>query len=261
MSICSNSITITDVMRDMVVGDVFSLGCDSCGIISQADRGAVPVSALAALNQRKKIKQKARGTVLFHQGDGVSSLYRLLSGVVLLSQVDRSGVSVISHMVCPGQTLGFRAFIDGGLHGVSAVCATQAVLCCIPSDVVSQAFLSIPPLERVFARHVAAELSATEDAVMALSSRSVHDRMVLVLARLYRQFGSGQENGAARLVLPLLRSDIAALAGAARETFSRSMHALESEGLVVLDGDEAVFPDMARFRRAAQLIQPGVWAD
>lgn len=261
MSICSNSLIISDVVRGMGVEGLLSLSCDVCGIVQHDDWNGVALGALAVLNQRKRIKQKPRGSVLFHQGDGVGSLYRLLSGVVLLSQVDRSGVSVISHMVCPGQTLGFRAFIDGGVHGVSAVCATDAVLCSIPGDAVAQAFLSIPPLERVFARHVAAELSATEDAVMALATRPVHDRMLLVFARLYRQFGEGRENGPCRLALPLLRSDIAALAGIARETFSRSMRVLEEEGLVLVDGDVAVFPDMARFRCAAELIQPSVWED
>jgi DNA-binding IclR family transcriptional regulator len=59
--------------------------------------------------------------------------------------------------------------------------------------------------------------------------------------------------------LPLLRSDIAGLAGIARETFSRAMHTLEQENLVYLDGDCAVFPDIVSFRRQAELIQPGAW--
>ncbi|MGE4279347.1 MAG: Crp/Fnr family transcriptional regulator [Magnetospirillum sp.] len=245
----------------MGVQDLLSLSCAVCGIVRHGDWPDDASAALSALNQRKRIKQRARGSVLFHQGDTVGSLYRLLSGVVLLSQVDRNGVSVVSHMVCPGQTLGFRAYIDGGVHGVSAVCATDAVLCSIPADAVSPAFMTLPPLERVFASHVAAELSATEDALLALSTQPVRDRMLMVFARLYRQFGEGIENGGCRLLLPLLRSDIAALAGIARETFSRSMRGLEDEQLVLVDGDEAVFPDMARFRQAAELIQPGVWGD
>ncbi|MBR9972343.1 Crp/Fnr family transcriptional regulator [Magnetospirillum sulfuroxidans] len=212
------------------------------------------------LNRRKCIRQLARGEVLFHQGDVVSSLYRLLDGIVLMRQVDSGGTVVTPHMACAGATIGFRAFVDGGVHGVSAVCATDVVLCRIPADVAAQAFSGSHPLERAFARHVAAELSETEDFVLAMTSRPVRDRLLLVFARLYRQFGCHGENGVCRLPLPLLRSDIAGLAGIARETFSRAMHALEEEGLVRLEGDCAVFPDIVSFRRQAELIQPGAWA-
>ena len=85
------------------------------------------------------------------------------------------------------------------------------------------------------------------------------ERLLLWCSRLWLT-GEMGENGEHRLELPLLRADIAALAGIARETFSRAMHGLEADGWLRLDGDTAVFADVARFRRGVELIQPGFWA-
>jgi len=239
---------------------LLSLGCGTCGLIRPEDWAGASAGTIAALNRRKCIRPVGRGTMLFHQGDRVDSLYRLLEGIILLRQLDSGGTVVTPHMVSPGQTLGFRAFVDGGVHGVSAECATDVVLCHIPADVAAQAFAGSHPLERAFARHVAAELTDTEDALLAMSTRPVPERLLLVFARLCRLAGGMGENGEYRLTLPLLRADIAALAGIARETFSRAMHGLESEGWLLLDGEVAVIPDVARLRRGVELIQPGFWA-
>lgn len=238
---------------------LLSLGCATCGLIPPEDWAGATAGTIAALNRRKCIRRVGRGTVLFHQGDGVDSLYRLLDGIVLLRQLDSGGAVATPHMVSPGQTLGFRAFVDGGVHGVSAVCATDTVLCRIPADVATQAFSGSHPLERAFARHVAAELTATEDTLLAMTTRPVPDRLLLVFARLCRLVGGMGENGEHRLEVPLLRADIAALAGIARETFSRAMRGLEAEGLLRLEGEVAVLPDVAGFRRRLELIQPGIW--
>lgn len=249
----------TTARRADTRGELLSLRCGTCGLIRPEDWAGAPAATIATLNRRKCIRQVGRGSMLFHQGDRVDSLYRLLDGIVLLRHLDSGGAMVTPHMVSPGQTLGFRAFVDGNVHGVSAECATDVVLCHIPADVAALAFSGSHPLERAFARHVAAELTDTEDALLAVSILPVPQRLLLVFARLCRLAGGMGENGEYRLVLPLLRADIAALAGIARETFSRAMHGLEDEGWLRLQGEVAMIADVARFRRGVELIQPGFW--
>lgn len=256
---CSKMSSVSGDLAGRTTDDLLSFSCGRCGIIRPEDWHGVAPQVLGALNRRKRIRQRERGEVLFHQGDAVSCLYRLLDGIVLLRQGDSVGTSVTTHMVSAGQTMGFRAFVDGGVHGVTAYCATDVVLCGIPADIAVQAFDGSHPLERVFTRHVAAELTATEESVLSMTSRPVSERLLLVFARLCLLCGHLGENGEARLAIPLLRADLAGLAGIARETFSRAMHALEEDGLVRLDGEAAVFPDVARFRRRVDLIQPGFW--
>lgn len=231
--------------------------CRTCGLVTPEAWNQVPDPVVRNLNSRKTIRKLPKGTVLFHEGDAVTSLFRLLSGVVLLRKGDHDGNSVVTRMVTPYATLGFRAFAAGDCHSVAAHCATDVVVCCIPADAAELAFANNRPLERAFALHVAHELSYAEDAVLAQMRLSVRDRLVLLLAQMAERFGEAGADGGLAVPLPILRSDIAAMAGIARETFSRSMRKIEAEGLLHFEGGTMLVPDPAALTAAAAAIRGG----
>ncbi len=229
--------------------------CRTCGLVSPDVWDEVPDPVVRSLNSRKTIRRLPKGSVLFHEGDAVTALFRLLSGVVLLRKGDTDGNSVVTRMVTPYATLGFRAFAAQDCHSVTAHCATEVVVCCIPADAAELAFTNNRQLERAFALHVAHELTYAEDAVLAQMRLTVRDRLVLLLAQMAERFGTAQDDGGVVVALPILRSDIAAMAGIARETFSRSLRRIEGEGLLTLAGNTMLVPDGDALRRAAAAIR------
>lgn len=234
-----------------------AVSCRTCGLVEPQAWDVVPEAVLRSLNSRKTVRQMDKGTVLFHEGDTVATLFRLLSGVVLLRKSDRDGNSVVTRMVTPYATLGFRAFAAHDVHSVSAHCATDAVVCCIPADAAELAFAANRSLERTFALHVAHELAYAEDAVLAQMRLSVRERLLLLLAQMADRFGQDQPDGSRLVRLPILRSDIAAMAGIARETFSRSVRKIEAEGLLYFEGNTAHIPDPTAFAAATAAIRCG----
>ena len=235
-----------------------ALTCRTCGIVTPETWDEVPDAVVRGLNSRKTIRRLPKGTVLFHDGDAVAALYRLLSGVVLLRKGDHDGNCVITRLVIPDGTLGFRAFAAGQPHSVAAHCATDVVVCCIPADAAELAFANNRALERAFAQHVAQELAYVEDAVLAQMRLPVRPRLILLLAQLVETFGEEQPDGSVLAPLPVLRSEIAAMAGIARETFSRSLRKIEAEGLLLFVGNAVSVPDPAALVRAARDIRRGV---
>jgi len=231
------------------------VNCRTCGLVTSDVWDEVPEPVTRALNSRKSIRRLPKGTVLFHEGDAVTALYRLLSGVVLLRKGDTDGNSVVTRMVTPYATLGFRAFAAHDCHSVTAHCATEVTVCCIPADAAELAFSNNRQLERAFALHVAHELTYAEDAVLAQMRLSVRDRLVLLLAQMAERFGTMQEDGSMVVRLPILRSDIAAMAGIARETFSRSLRRIEAEGLLKLSGSTMLVPDAEALWCAAASVR------
>lgn len=231
--------------------------CRTCGLVTPEAWDEVPDGVVRNLNSRKTIRKLPKGTVLFHEGDAVTLLYRLLSGVVLLRKGDHDGNSVVTRMVTPYATLGFRAFAAGDCHSVAAHCATDVAVCCIPADAADLAFANNRTLERVFALHVAHELSYAEDAVLAQMRLSVRDRLLLLLAQMAERFGEADAGDGLNVVLPVLRSDIAAMAGIARETFSRCLRKIEAEGLLHFEGGTMKVPDPAALFAAAAAIRAG----
>lgn len=231
--------------------------CRTCGLVTPETWDRVPDGVVRGLNSRKTIRNVAKGTVLFHEGDPVTALFRLLSGVVLLRKGDHDGNSVVTRMVTPYATLGFRAFAAGDVHSVAAHCATDAVVCWIPADAAELAFANNRPLERAFALHVAHELTYAEDAVLAQMRLSVRERLLLLLAQMAERFGETQADGTVSVPLPILRSDIAAMVGIARETFSRSVRKIEADGLLRFQGNFVHIPDPDALARAIAAIRAG----
>lgn len=237
--------------------DPCAVTCRTCGLVSAKAWDDVPDGVVQGLNSRKTIRKLPKGTVLFHEGDPVTALFRLLSGVVLLRKGDRDGNSVVTRMVTPYATLGFRAFAARDCHSVAAHCATDTVVCCIPADAAELAFANNRPLERAFALHVAHELAYAEDAVLAQMRLAVRDRLLLLLAQMAERFGQAQADGSVLVDMPILRSDVAAMAGIARETFSRCMRKIETDGLLRFHGSRLRIPDPAALAAATAAIRGG----
>lgn len=232
-----------------------AITCRNCGIVAPEAWNTVPDAVVSGLNGRKSIKRLPKGTILFHEGDPVTALFRLLSGVVLLRKGDQDGNSVITRMVTPHATFGFRAFAAHDSHSVSAQCAGDAVVCIIPAEAAELAFANNRSLERAFAQHVAAELAYAEDAILAQMRLSVRERLLLLLEQMAVQFGRPRGDGAVEVPLPILRSDIAAMAGIARETFSRAMRGIEADGLLKFSGNCFCIPHPDGFHQAVAAIR------
>lgn len=234
-----------------------ALTCRTCGLVTPETWDKAPEGTARTLDSRKTIRPLDKGAVLFHEGDGVTALFRLLSGVVVLRKGDHDGNSVITRLVTPTATLGFRAFAARSAHSVTALCATDCVVCRIPADAAELAFCGNRSLERAFALHVAHELTYAEDAVLAQMRLSVRDRLILLLAQLAQGFGTMRPDGGLDIALPILRSDIAAMAGIARETFSRVLRGIEADGLLRFEGSTVHVPDAAELVRRAASIRGG----
>lgn len=229
--------------------------CRTCGIVTTETWDGVPPPVLSALSSRKTIRAFAKGSIIFHDGDAVSALYRLLSGVVLLRKGNHDGNSIVTRMVVPTATFGFGAFIARECHSVTAQCATDVSLCCIPADVAELAFANNRSLERVFAQHVAHELDYAEDALLAQAGLSVHQRLLLLFEQFALRFGAATPDGTWQAEIPLLRGDMAALLGIARESFSRGLARIVGEGLLTFDGRTIRVPAIDRLRHEAEEIR------
>jgi CRP-like cAMP-binding protein len=99
----------------------------------------VPIPALAALAPFVRLLDFQKGDVIFEEGAKAEEFYMLKRGKVLL-EVDVSDSIIVSlGSVKSGQTLGWSALIEGGIHSSYAICAEQSEVIAIPG----QRFLQI----------------------------------------------------------------------------------------------------------------------
>lgn len=229
--------------------------CLNCGIVAPESWTPDSVAVLNHLNTRKTIRKIGKGSFLFHEGDPVTALFRLLHGVILLRKGDHEGNSIVTRMVTPSATLGFRAFMANERHSVTAQCATDITVCCIPAEAAEAAFTTNRSLERVFAQHVAQEIEYAENVIIAHMKLTVYDRLILIFDQLATEFGSEAEGDSWIVPVPVLRSDLASMAGIARESFSRCLARIEAEQIILYVGKVIHIPSMRHFRSVVEAVR------
>jgi CRP-like cAMP-binding protein len=72
------------------------------------------------------------------------------------------------------------------------------------------------------------------------------------LSRLAEEHGEPMPDGAVRLDAPLTQSDLAAMIGATRQSVNKLLGEFEADGLLRIERDSIVVPDMERLARTAR---------
>jgi CRP/FNR family cyclic AMP-dependent transcriptional regulator len=166
----------------------------------------------------------APGEMLFLAGDPGDGFYRVEKGLLKISIASASGAERILAILGPGSIVGDLAIIDGKPRSASV----SALRDCTVQYVSRKAFDAFaaksPEIYHYLAKVLAARLRDTEDIVAAGSFLPLKGRLARALLELAEGFG--QNVGGTRVVIrqKVNQSDLAAMAGIARENVSRIMN-------------------------------------
>ncbi|MEW5726910.1 MAG: Crp/Fnr family transcriptional regulator [Pseudomonadota bacterium] len=218
--------------------------------LATLDRSVSPFAAEGG----RTIKAHDKGDWLFRAGDPASHLFVVMDGAVVLRKVNISGADLAVEFVTRGGALGYRAYVGDGIHALSAQCSTSCVVCRIPVETMAQAGDRL--LEGRFIDHMAAELTATRTRMLQVATLKVRDRLLILLARISRDFTTMNDHQTLVLSPPLSRIDMAALAGMTPESLSRCIRGIEEEGLAHFTRRHVVIPSVSAFR--AELSRIGI---
>ncbi|HTH15784.1 MAG TPA: Crp/Fnr family transcriptional regulator [Magnetospirillum sp.] len=210
--------------------------------LRQAQAGGAPMECLPA----------AKNSWLFQLGDAVSHILVVESGAVVFRRPDICGELVAIDLAGRGGIMGFRAFIGGGTHAIAAQCSLESMVWRIPVSTVE----SSRPLERLLIARLARELTDRRERMLQVTTLSVRDRLLILLAQLSRDFCTLCDGPTMVVAPPLSRIDMAALAGMTPESLCRCIRGLEAENLVHFSRRHVVIPSVTAMRRA--LEQMGV---
>src|SRR4029079_5388378 len=175
------------------------------------------------LTNAKPVKLAA-DEILFFAGDPGDGCYRLDEGLVTFSMASPKGAERILAILGPGSIVGDMAMIDGRTRSASV----SALRDCKLSFVSRAAFETVaeknPEIYKHLLNMLAARLRDTDQVVAAGTFLPVKGRVARALLDLAKAFGN--EVGGGRVVIrqKLSQSDVAAMAGIARENVSRILN-------------------------------------
>jgi CRP/FNR family cyclic AMP-dependent transcriptional regulator len=188
---------------------------------SIAPRLPTGLSAQLFLNAAPRRLQA--GEALFIAGDPGDGCYRLEQGLLKVVITSPQGDERILAMLGPGAIVGELAMIDGLPRSSSIFAVKDCELSFISREAFEGCTKQHPEVFRYLANVLAARLRGTDEAVAAVSFLTVQERLARALIELGEVLG--EPDGAGHVVInhKINQSDLAALAGVARENVSRVM--------------------------------------
>ncbi len=170
--------------------------------------------------------------VLFHAEDTGDGCYYLRAGNVKASVIARDGQERLLAVLGPGALLGELALVDDGPRSATI----SALRPCQLLHLTKSAFFRLadanPMIYRQALRLLAHRLRGTNDTVVAQSTVTVAGRVARAFASFAEGLGEEEPNG--RITLPhrISQTDIAGMAGVARENASRAINDLLRHGVL-----------------------------
>jgi CRP/FNR family transcriptional regulator, cyclic AMP receptor protein len=170
--------------------------------------------------------------VLFLSGDAGDGCYRVEDGLLKVTMVSRAGNERILAFLGPGAIVGELSLIDGLPRSASVVAVRPALLNFLSRAAFEDFAGKHPEVYKSLLTLIATRLRETDATVAAGSFLPLRGRVACTLLELAQDFG--QDVGGGRIVIrqKIGQSDLAAMAGIARENVSRILNDWKRRKLV-----------------------------
>jgi CRP/FNR family transcriptional regulator, cyclic AMP receptor protein len=192
----------------------------------------LPEHLSANLFNSAKPARLAADEVLFIAGDIGDGCYRVEDGLLKVIMVSRSGNERILAFLGPSAIVGELSIIDGLPRSASVVAVRDTTLSFLSRAAFEEFAKKHPEVYKSFVTLLATRLRETDAAIAAGSFLPLRGRVACTLLELAEDFG--QDVGSGRIVIrqKIGQSDLAAMAGIARENVSRILNDWKRRKLV-----------------------------
>ncbi|MCB1377880.1 MAG: Crp/Fnr family transcriptional regulator [Alphaproteobacteria bacterium] len=185
----------------------------------------------AFLNTARPVDLTTR-EVLFHAGDSGDGCYIVRKGVVKAAVIAKDGQERLLAVLGPGSLIGELSLIDDEPRSATVSALRECSLLHLTKSGFFRLADSNPLIYRQALRILAQRLRGTNDAVVAQGTITVAGRVARAFASLADGLGEEQPDGRVLLKYRVSQSDIAGMAGVARENASRAINDLLRDGVL-----------------------------
>ena len=213
----------------------------------------VPISVRRALlSVARPIELRARD-ILFHAGDSGDGCYLLREGVVKAAVIARDGQERLLAVLGPGALIGELSLIDDEPRSATISALKPCRLLHLTKTVFFRLADDNPQVYRQALKLLAHRLRDTNDAVVAQGTVTVSGRVARAFASLAEGLGDEQPDGRILLAHRISQSDIAGMAGVARENASRAINDLLRAGVLARAGSFYIIEQPAALLDLAEI--------
>lgn len=208
---------------------------------------SLPAPVRAELLHKTVTHSVAAGTVLFEQGDLPTFQHIVLAGSAHLFGRSTGGREVLIEIVRPGDLIIPAAVVAKAPYLMQARAMEASRFLLIDGEAFRAAIATAPALAQAMIDSLASQFRRMVRQIKNLKLRSAPQRVGSYLLMLSRQQKSPD-----RIVLPYEKNLIASELGMTRESFSRTLSALQRDGISV-QGDTILILDPERLATVSGL--------
>lgn len=180
-----------------------------------------------------RIAQFGAGTTICRQGDPATHLFVVISGLIKVITVNRSGQQSVLALRGSGDVVGELAGELTGYRTASMVAVSQVRAVVVGHEKFLAFLDGHLPAAHAYRRMITQRFSDTADSLYAQSTTSGAQRLAQLLLDLAEKYGEPAGPGQALvLTLPLSQEELASLASASRATVTRALHDWRGRGLI-----------------------------
>ncbi|MGZ3873809.1 MAG: response regulator [Mucilaginibacter sp.] len=201
------------------------------------------LAELKKIIQERKARQFKKNQVIYYDGDKGNGLYLVISGKIKTIKLAEDGRELMTGIYSNDEYLGIHALLANEPYTDTASALEDSTLILIPKEQLEQLLNHYPEVSREFIKLLANDIRDKEDQLMQLAYHSVRKRMAEAMVRLHKQQGKGNEG------FKITREDLAAMAGMATETVSRTLSDFKDEGLIEKKGSMITVLDYDRLAK------------
>jgi CRP/FNR family transcriptional regulator, anaerobic regulatory protein len=237
-------------------GQPLSLDCLICTTRRSAEWTVLTDEEMADVNANKTTRRYQRGEFVYTSGQPCSGLYCIASGTAAVRRAELALPSVLVRLTFAGETLGYRAVLEGGTWAGDAKVLEPSMICHVELPMVQRLLRRHRALAARFQTHLAADLDAAELGLAEVAWLPVRSRVARLIVGLAERHGGPEGNGPLELALPMTRRDMAELLCTRPETLTRALQAMEDDGLLRNAGHRLGIPSLPRLREES--VPPAV---
>lgn len=209
--------------------------CRDCGLFDLCFAQDVAESRRDELDRIiRRQRPLARDVHLFHAGQKLKSICVVRSGTVKTYQISRDGDEIVTGFHLPGELIGLDA-IGNDAHPEFAVALEDSRYCEIPFREFQRILDESPELNQLILKLLSLDMAETRELMLVISRMDARARVATFLLNLSRRLTRRGKDGD-RFRLTMDRRDIANYLGLTIETVSRTLSAMQRDGMLAVRG-------------------------
>lgn len=206
--------------------------------------------ALADIAGQLRRRRFGRNEVIFHQGDPGDSLHIVSSGAVKIVLPSMEGEEAIIATLRGGDFFGELALLDGAPRSATAVALERSETWTLSRELLLATLDRDTSLRDSLLAGLARELRRLTGHVEELHFLDLAGRLASRLVHLARE--AHPDVNEVRMDWPYTQSDLASMIGGTRQSVNKLLSGLVDRGLVIIEKDILVIPDVAALQSEAE---------